>query len=290
MYEIGYSGGLKTRRTNRAEIHSPIGTQLKYDIDRKQDVTIEAENDGDMVVTFAPYHAIEVADYTISATAAEDPNDANCPEEESGTVLFDGTVTLAEDEGGLSGTVSIDTAMEVGYFYSITLNGHSLRGLAGYNNGVEVSISNEDTMSGLMLLYNTESGTANVMCTADIGTVGENTLVIEKVDAPDIEGDVYFEGHINAPSDGGFVSLDGASALSLSGGYAIQANGRTAAGAPHPSGQMIVVRIPAGESDSTILRCVNREGIDPNPEIALAQMFGAGDVYVKIVKINGPIS
>lgn len=85
MYEIGYSGGLKTRRTNRAEIPSPIGTQLKYDIDRKQDVTIEAENDGDMVVTFAPYHAIEVADYTISVTAGEDPTDANCPEEGGGT-------------------------------------------------------------------------------------------------------------------------------------------------------------------------------------------------------------
>lgn len=209
--------------------------------------------------------------------------------EESGTVLFDGTVTLAENEGGLSGTVSIDAAMEVGYFYSITLNGHSLRGLAGYNNGVEVSISNEDTMSGLMLLYNTESGTANVMCTADIGTVGENTLVIEKVDAPDIEGDVYFEGHINAPSGGVFVSLDGAGALLPRGGYAIQANGRTAAGAPQPSGQMIVVRIPAGESDSTILRAMNNES-NPNAEISLAQMFGAGDVYVKIVKINGPIS
>lgn len=289
MYEIGYSGGLKTRVTNRAEFPSPIGTQLKYDIDRKQDVTIEAENDGDMVVTFAPYHAIEVADYTISVRAAEDPNDANCHEEESGTVLFDGVVNLTEGEEALAGTVSTDSAMEVGYFYSIDLNGHSLRGLASYNNGVEVSIFNEDTGTGLMLLYNTESGTVTVKCTADIGTVGENTLVIEKVDAPDIEGDVYFEGQINVPTGSGFVSLDGASALSLSCGYAIQANGRTAAGVPQVSGQMIVVRIPAGESDGTILRAMNNES-NPNAEISLAQMFGAGDVYVKIVKINGPIS
>lgn len=210
-------------------------------------------------------------------------------ETESGTVLFDGVVNLTEGEETLAGTVSTDSAMEVGYFYSITLNGHSLRGLAGYNNGVEVSIFNEDTGSELMLLYNTESGTVTVMCTADIGTAGENTLIIEKIDTPDIEGDVYFEGQINVPTGGGFVSLDGASALLLNGGYAIQASGRTAAGVPQVSGQMIVVQIPAGESDGTILRAMNNES-NPNAEISLAQMFGAGDVYVKIVKINGPIS
>lgn len=207
------------------------------------------------------------------------------PTEEGGTVIFDGAVTLTEGEEGLSGTVSIDTAMEVGYYYSIILNGQSISGLATYDDdGVEVSIFNEDTHSGLTLLYNAESGTATVMCSADIGTVGENTLVIRKISAPSIDGTVYYEGHINAPDGGGFVSLDGADGLSPSAIYYIQANGRTVAGVPRISGQMLVAQIPVSESDGTILRCMNREGSDPNVEIALAQMFGVGDVYVKIIE------
>ena len=125
MYEIGYSGGLKTRRTNRAEIPSPIGTQLKYDIDRKQDVTIEAENDGDMVVTFAPYHAIEAADYTISVRAAEDPVDANCPEEKSGTVLFDGVVTITGDDPV---PIVLESPFVLGAAITVTLNGEIFSG------------------------------------------------------------------------------------------------------------------------------------------------------------------
>ena len=282
MYEIGYSGGLKTRRTNRAEIPSPIGTQLKYDIDRKQDVTIEAEDDDVIAVTFAPYHAIEVVDYTISATEGEDPTDANCPEEESGTVLFDGVITLSS--GGdalLAGTVTLADAFEAGYYYTIELNGNTISQYASYDseqNCVQIYAlhDDEETMSVSGVIISDMDGGAQIMCSTDVGTEGENTLTITKADVPELEGTLYYDGTVTFPDDYSFVSLDGAGGVAADVVYFIRIDDKTFMAYGRPSGQMITAATPWSEDGGVTLRS---RSSGENPEIA-ASVVGSHHLKV----------
>ena len=100
--------------------------------------------------------------------------------EESGTVLFDGVVTLSEIPGGagFGGQIELTAMPVLGNAYTITINGHSFTGIAEDDDG-DIAILAQDGESGAALAV--YEGGASFNCSADVGQAGENTLFIQEV-------------------------------------------------------------------------------------------------------------
>lgn len=99
--------------------------------------------------------------------------------EESGTVLFDGVVTL-RNTGLLFTTEELDApAPVVGKTYTLHINGISLTGVAAdYEGGPGVNIMDGDTPKAI---YG-EDGVVYFGCSSAVGHEGENTLKIVQND------------------------------------------------------------------------------------------------------------
>lgn len=102
-------------------------------------------------------------------------------ETESGTVLFDGVVTLEEHPGGsgFGGEVELTAMPVLGNAYTITINGRSFSGVAEDDDG-GIIIYAADGESGASL--DVYEGAATLGCSSDVGQAGENTLKIVQTD------------------------------------------------------------------------------------------------------------
>lgn len=200
--------------------------------------------------------------------------------EESGTVLFDGVVTLSSGgDAPLAGTVTLADAFEAGYYYTIELNGNTISQYASYDsdqNCVQIYAldGDEETMSGVII--SDMDGGAQVMCTTDVGTEGENTLTITKADVPELEGTLYYDGTVTFPDDASWVSLDGAGGVATDVVYFIRIDDKTFMAYGRPSGQMITAATSWSEDGGVTLRS---RSSGENPEIA-ASVVGSHHLKV----------